>query len=813
MAVNSQTVLIPETVKLGLHDRSAEKRKLACIEFEGIVLKLDEENREHNISDIINELSIEYLANTHPNSRKGGLLAVSSLAVSLSREEVFYHMDQLLQQVIRRCDDPDHNVRLVAAEAFYNLAHVLRRELMPYLSKVLHFLAFMSVDPHVSVREAGETIDRLVKDVLQEAWAACDVSQENMDGLIKHFAEKLSTRLNESQWFYLDWLTFFQTLPQVDLISPLPLILSGLLKMLYDQSNPKPPSRDKKARRPKGESEKKENDTEKPDGKDGDEKPSDELKKEKEKERPEEDGEDQSKLKLHAELFAAIKVFLDEMLGEIKQSSATWKELKHQWKLHLIEKNPNLAKKDINMLTIEEPVDLQCTGALKPPLVHWGKLVEVLAWFGCPHDEKLAMIILRWLDAIVSLEGETLFDYLSQIFSVTLVQLSHTREAIKTLASALNERLEVLYTTTANHVTIIDCLDILKKQIETTNLAVEESQLAALRWVNILCSNCDGKAHQSAFPSVSPVRESKEDFLKISPSLLVALASPSERVGLLVIKLLSRWSSNIHTIVFQIIQKIKQTRELVSRLPFIVQALCIELDAEEIFKSFAQILEGEEDLFFATTMVQKLNGIFLMSKETEKIREKLINLTETSSCATFEILYRAWVHDHTSLFSLCLLVQVYEHASTLLFQFGNIEMTKSKIAQIESLVELIEINNIFYQLKGHLQRPLQYPHLYKCLYGWLMLMPQGKAFQTLQDRLNMIDIPCIELGTNYASVVNNKRLNVNFEALWQHFCEIQQRHNKFIWKKWKEDEEKRKYTPPTAPEKLTKKRFYTFEEL
>lgn len=95
--------------------------------------------------------------------------------------------------------------------------------------------------------------------------------------------------------------------------------------MLYDQSNPKPPSRDKKARRPKGESEKKENDTEKPDGKDGDEKPSDELKKEKEKERPEEDGEDQSKLKLHAELFAAIKVFLDEMLGEIKQSSATWK--------------------------------------------------------------------------------------------------------------------------------------------------------------------------------------------------------------------------------------------------------------------------------------------------------------------------------------------------------------------------------------------------------------------------------------------------------------------------------------------------------
>jgi hypothetical protein len=46
----------------------------------------------------------------------------------------------------------------------------------------------------------GETIDRLAKDVLQEAWAASEISSEAMDGLIRHFAEKLSTRLNESQW-------------------------------------------------------------------------------------------------------------------------------------------------------------------------------------------------------------------------------------------------------------------------------------------------------------------------------------------------------------------------------------------------------------------------------------------------------------------------------------------------------------------------------------------------------------------------------------------------------------------------------------
>jgi hypothetical protein len=138
----------------------------------------------------------------------------------------------------------------------------------------------------------------------------------------------------------LDWLTFFQTLPQVDLVTPLPLILSGLLKMLYDQSSPKPLAKDKKGRKTK--EEKKEGEmvayvttvpaentshTEEP------EKSPTNNKEEKASERQQDkDGkearagdEDQAKLKLHAELFAAIKAFLDEMLAEIKQSSATWK--------------------------------------------------------------------------------------------------------------------------------------------------------------------------------------------------------------------------------------------------------------------------------------------------------------------------------------------------------------------------------------------------------------------------------------------------------------------------------------------------------
>jgi hypothetical protein len=61
-----------------------------------------------------------------------------------------------------------------------------------------------------------------------------------------------------------------------------------------------------------------------------------------------------------------------------------------------------------------------------------------------------------------------------------------------------------------------------------------------------------------------------------------------------VIDLLSRWSPNIHFIISQLIQEIKRNRNLVNKLPFILQHFSSQLIVEEIFKSFANILETEE---------------------------------------------------------------------------------------------------------------------------------------------------------------------------------------------------------------------------
>lgn len=81
-------------------------------------------------------------------------------------------------------------------------------------------------------------------------------------------------------------------------------------------------------------------------------------------------------------------------------------------------------------------------------------------------------------------------------------------------------------------------------------------------------------------------------------------------------------------------------------------------------------------------------------------------------------------------------------------------MTVNMLIQIDKLVQLLEspvftckyipeppvdqILNFESDLRLQLLEPEKYPHLYKCLYGLLMLLPQSSAFAALKNRLNSV---------------------------------------------------------------------------
>ncbi|XP_078062625.1 protein VAC14 homolog, partial [Mustelus asterias] len=154
----------------------------------------------------------------------------------------------------------------------------------------------------------------------------------------------------------------------------------------------------------------------------------------------------------------------------------------------------------------------------------------------------------------------------------------------------------------------------------------------------------------------------------------------------------------------------------------------------------AEILHREEDLKFASTMVQTLNSILLTSTELFQLRNQLKDLRTTESCNLFCGLYRSWCHNPVATVSLCFLTQNYKHAYDLIQKFGDLEVTIDFLTEVDKLVQLIECP-IFTYLRLQLLDVENNPYLIKALYGLLMLLPQSKAFQLLSHRLQCVPNP------------------------------------------------------------------------
>lgn len=89
------------------------------------------------------------------------------------------------------------------------------------------------------------------------------------------------------------------------------------------------------------------------------------------------------------------------------------------------------------------------------------------------------------------------------------------------------------------------------------------------------------------------------------------------------------------------------------------------------------ILLQEDDVKFASLMVQMLNMILLTSPELFDLRQQLKKMETEESRSFFCTLFKSWCHSPMSTYALCLLAQQYEHACQLLLKFSDLPMTVS----------------------------------------------------------------------------------------------------------------------------------------
>ena len=186
----------------------------------------------------------------------------------------------------------------------------------------------------------------------------------------------------------------------------------------------------------------------------------------------------------------------------------------------------------------------------------------------------------------------------------------------------------------------------------------EATRVAALAWLIML--------HRRAPRKVLATNEGT------FPALLKTLSDPAEAVVTRDLQLLSQISKNSEdgyftSFMVNLLQLFCTDRKLLeTRGNLIIRQLCVSLSAERIYRTLADCLEKDEDVEFASIMVQNLNNNLITAPELAELRKRLRNLETKDGQVFFVALFRSWCHNAVATFSLCLLAQAYEQAYNLL---------------------------------------------------------------------------------------------------------------------------------------------------
>ncbi|XP_078526808.1 protein VAC14 homolog [Lissotriton helveticus] len=766
--MNAEKDFLPLTPNIvrALNDKLYEKRKVAALEIEKLVREFVAQNNAVQIKHVIQILSQEFALSQHPHSRKGGLIGLAACSIALGKDSGLY-LKELIEPVLTCFNDADSRLRYYACEALYNIVKVARGSVLPHFNVLFDGLSKLAADPDPNVKSGSELLDRLLKDIVTES------NKFDLVGFVPLLRERIYSNNQYARQFIISWILVLESVPDINLLDYLPEILDGLFQILGDNSK---------------------------------------------------------------EIRKMCEVALGEFLKEIKKnpSSVKFAEMANILVIHC------QGSDDLIQLTAMSWMRefIQLAGRVMLPYSS-GILTSVLPCLSYDDRKKsikeVANVCNQSLMKLVTPED----DEIDEVRQPALLPESTADESsvnepnankntesaggLSTTSDASFANMSVFAPGGAEREPVTLNLDgivqVLDRHLHDSAIGMM-TRIAVLKWLYHLYIKTPRKMFrhtQSLFPILlrtlsdesdevilkdlevlaeiasspagqteDPVSSDNPDMQSKPSALLVPATgkgvqtSPTGAKGLECSPSTPTMNSYFYKFMINLLKRFSSERKLLeTRGAFVIRQLCLLLNAENIFHSMADILLREDDLKFASIMVQTLNTILLTSSELFPLRNQLKDLKTPESRNLFCCLYRSWCHNPVATVSLCFLTQNYKHAYDLIQKFGDLEVTVDFLTEVDKLVQLIECP-IFTYLRLQLLDVENNPYLIKALYGLLMLLPQSSAFQLLSHRLQCVPHPdlmhCTHTGKGPSNSKPPDSLNVDYLDLLQHFENVQNKH-------------------------------------
>ncbi|KAL9100047.1 MAG: hypothetical protein Q9163_004523, partial [Psora crenata] len=729
-----------------LNDKLYDKRKQGALDLEKAV-RAASANREYDkIAKIVDQLCHDFAYAVHqPHARNGGLIGLAAASIALGSDDVARYLKAIVPPVLACFTDQDARVRYYACESMYNIAKVAKGEILLFFNDVFDALCKLAADSELSVKNGAELLDRLVKDIVSESAAtyvsvlqAPEQQSQNADEekgsdssslvlptafSLAKFIPLLQERIHVinpfTRTFLVSWVTLLDTIPDLELVYYLPAFLGGLFKFLSD------PNRDvhvatqgalerflneikRIARIKKGLAESR-------GGHNVDHAKSS-------------DTSDSGSIKTERSMINEGSAIADESSvglreGRDGQADGNWVPGQDVQVDH-----PKILEILVAFLDSSSEEEIQLTA------LRWiDSFFEI-----CP--ENILAFVPRLLSQVLpamasgadlvrqaaNRVNNSLMDYIASLPDEHSPEETGPPPPARIPANALKEATAALnvkepgskgrrtstptpkssLTTesegeakTEDRVTLptpprtaspssprtLTGLDYAAAVNALTLHFLNENEatrVAALAWLIML--------HRRAPRKVLATNDGT------FPALLKTLSDPAEAVVTRDLQLLSQISKNSEdgyftSFMVNLLQLFATDRKLLeTRGNLIIRQLCVSLSAERIYRTLADCLEKDEDVEFASIMVQNLNNNLITAPELADLRKRLRNLETKEGQIFFVALFRSWCHNAVATFSLCLLAQAYEQAYNLLQIFAELEMTVNMLIQIDKLVQLLE---------------------------------------------------------------------------------------------------------------------------
>ncbi|CAG8581727.1 4384_t:CDS:10 [Funneliformis mosseae] len=813
----------------GLNERVYDKRKTAALEVEKLIREYAGEaespSKVQRIRGILDKLIQDFAYSVNPNARNGGLIALAAASIALG-PDVAPYLDDIVPPVLACFADQDSRVRYYACESMYNIAKVSKGEILRYFNEVFDAMSKLAADSELSVKNGAELLDRLIKDIVAEQSTTYvsvldhPISHDDpmetvsmprttafsLPRFIPLLSERIRAKNPFTRNFLVSWITVLDSIPDLELVSFLPAFLDGLLQFLSDPHDVRYATSNVLANF---------------------------LAEIREAVEVKEQQKQQ-----------AMKNYFVEQQRKLANTSETALDAGESIKdsdgdgddVTLVKSSIDSVDGDFNWdaVSISE-TEGRGKGSWVPGqgvIINYTRIVEILMPHLSSPEEEIQATALKWINEFITLAKDVIISFTPQLISAVLPSLAHTYcLPIKTVAIDVNRSLYKLIIETptnpaptipppsysvatrdsSTHLSSNSSMDFLMNMGSTKepnynntlhSIYEQADPFDYLKTVDALMHQVNNEHEETRVASLDWLlmlhKKASKKILAIDdgtfPVLLKTLSDPSDEVVKRDLQLLAQLSYNSEEyftrFMVDLLKLFSTDRRLLeSRGSLIIRHLCMSLNSERIYRSFAEILEKEEEIEFASSMVQNLNSILITSPDLSDLRKRLKSLETKDGQMLFTALYKSWCHNPVATFSLCLLAQAYEHAANLLQSFADLDITVNLLIQIDKLVQLLE-SPVFTYLRLQLLEPDKYPYLFKCLYGLLMLLPQSSAFASLKNRLTSVSsMGFLHLIPKSTPTADTKRSTtksnmptkddgIKFQDLLTHFRAVQTKHEK-----------------------------------